>query len=219
MSTKSLKDIIIIGYSGHAYVALDIILAMGERVVAYCDQEEKSQNPYQLQYLGKEEEELAFRQLRQCDYFIGIGNNQIRCKVQLGLTQQLSRPPINVIHPTVTQSPHLRLGKGVMFAPHVIINSMTKIGDGVICNSGAIIEHECQIDNFVHIAPGAVLAGNVSVGEESFIGANTVVKEGICIGKKVTIGAGSVIIRDIPDGVTVVGNPNRIIKRHDQRTS
>jgi len=33
----------------------------------------------------------------------------------------------------------------------------------------------------------------------------------VVVGKNVTIGAGSVILKDIPDNVTVIGNPARII--------
>ena len=32
------------------------------------------------------------------------------------------------------------------------------------------------------------------------------------IGKNVMIGAGSVVVKDIPDDVTVVGNPARVLK-------
>jgi len=35
----------------------------------------------------------------------------------------------------------------------------------------------------------------------------------IKIGKWATIGAGAVIIKDVPDGVTVVGNPGRILDK------
>ena len=45
-----------------------------------------------------------------------------------------------------------------------------------------------------------------------FVGANAVVIQNVRIGNNVTIGAGAVILKDIPDGSTVVGNPQRFIK-------
>src|SRR5690606_8201359 len=87
-----------------------------------------------------------------------------------------------------------------------------EIGEHCIINSGAVIEHDCKLGNFVHISPKAALAGDVKVGEGTHVGIGAMVIPGINIGKWVTIGAGAVVLKDIPDGVTTVGNPARIIK-------
>jgi acetyltransferase EpsM len=49
------------------------------------------------------------------------------------------------------------------------------------------------------------------VGEGTQVGIGASVLPGIRIGKWCTIGAGAAIIRDVPDGVTVVGVPGRIV--------
>ena len=54
MKTTLKKPVAIVGYSGHAYVIIDIFLNAGRLVTAYCDSEEKTLNPYNLNYLGKE---------------------------------------------------------------------------------------------------------------------------------------------------------------------
>jgi acetyltransferase EpsM len=51
------------------------------------------------------------------------------------------------------------------------------------------------------------------VGELSHIGIGVSVIQGIRIGRGVIIGAGAVVIEDIPDHVTAVGVPARVIKR------
>jgi acetyltransferase EpsM len=73
------------------------------------------------------------------------------------------------------------------------------------------------IGDYVHIAPGAILCGNVEVGEGSFIGAGSTIMQGIKIGKWAVIGAGSVVVRDIPDHVTALGSPCRIIKENNEQ--
>jgi sugar O-acyltransferase (sialic acid O-acetyltransferase NeuD family) len=214
MKSKLKKPVVVVGYSGHSYVIIDILLNAGRMVTAYCDSEKKERNPYHLNYLGKENE--VIESLQSFDYFIGIGHNGIRSKVQKNLVQFLGMP-INAIHPSAVISASVELGKGVMIAANATINPVVTIGQGVICNTSCSIDHECAIEDFVHIAPGAVLCGNVKVGAGTFVGANTVVKQGITIGKNVTIGAGSVIIRDVPDNLTVVGNPQRILSKEDIR--
>jgi len=206
------KKNILIGYSGHAYVVCDIFESNGQQVDAYFENEEKISNPYELSYLGKEQDSLAINHLKEGNWFVAIGNNNLRQKILIALLKKGASHPISIFHKKSFISPKVTFGYGTMVGAGSIINPLTKIGNGVICNTGAIIEHECEIGDFVHIAPGVVLAGNVKVGNRSFIGANTIVKEGVAIGEDVVIGAGSVILKDISSGKVVVGNPSRELK-------
>lgn len=206
------KSIIIIGYSGHAFVICDIFKSAGRKVMGYCENESKDFNPYQLSFYGSERSEDGLNVLKQNDYFIAIGSNLIRRKVHDFLQEQEVRLPTNAIHSSSVISSSSTLGQGVMISANVSINPLATIGNGVICNTGCVIEHENKIRDFAHIGPGAVLCGNVIVGENSFIGANAVIKQGVKIGANVMIGAGTVVIKDIPSNATVVGNPQRKIK-------
>lgn len=203
----SAKPVAIIGYSGHGYVVIDIFKLSGRPVTAYCDQENKTNNPYQLEYLGREQD--ALEQLKKYDYFAAVGDNRIREKICTYLSNELLRPAVNAVHPSAVLADTVKIGNGVMVSAGALVNPMAVIGNGVVCNTGSIVEHECIIGDFVHIAPGAVLCGNVKVGRSSFIGANSVIRQGITIGEQVIIGAGSVVTKDIPDNTTVVGNPAR----------
>lgn len=212
MKTTLKKPVAIIGYSGHAYVIIDILLNAGRLVTAYCDQAEKTLNPYHLQYLGKESE--VIKKLKKFDFFACVGHNGIREKIHMQMSAYLGNP-INAIHPSAVISSSVKMGDGVMVAANATINPLAEIGRGVICNTSCTIDHECKIEDFVHVAPGAVLCGNVTIGRGTFVGANSVIRQGIIIGKNVTIGAGTVIVKDIPDNVTVVGNPQKqLIKKH-----
>lgn len=200
---------IIIGYSGHGYVACGILSAAGTTPVAYCDQSEKANNPFRLLYLGNEDSEHASAELRKNKFFISIGDNRIRHSVYEKLAAQ-DLLPVNAIHPSAILSAHAQVHTiGVMISAGVIVNPLSEIGKGTILNTSCIVEHECVTGNFAHIGPGAVLCGNVRVGDNSFVGANAVVRQGIRIGSNVLIGAGSVVVKDVPDHAVIMGCPAR----------
>lgn len=210
------KEVIIIGYSGHGLMVYDIFKSSGIKLIGYCDQREVDKNPYELPYLGMEESPSGLEKLKASQWFISIGNNSIRKKIYNKLINiHYLHNPVNAIHSNAAIGSMVKMGIAVMVGSSAVVNAQAEIKNGAIINSGAIVEHECFVGDFAHIAPGAVLAGNVTIGECAFIGANSVVKEGVNIGKNAIIGAGSVVIKDVPDNVTVVGNPGKIIKHHD----
>lgn len=204
------NSIAIIGYSGHSFVVLDAAKQMSLNVEYYCERNQVSFNPFEINYLGDEASE-SFDWNAVDEFILGIGDNRIRQKVA-DLILSRKKTILNVIHPSSVISNYANFGAGNFFAANVTVNALVKIADNCILNTGCIVEHECVIANGVHIAPGTVLAGNVTVGKNSFIGANSVVKQGVEIGSGVTIGAGSVVIKDIPDNEIWVGNPAKKIK-------
>jgi sugar O-acyltransferase (sialic acid O-acetyltransferase NeuD family) len=198
---------ILIGYSGHAFVVYGILTAAGKKVTGYCDAEAKSYNPFAVEYFGNEDSDAALAAFNQNGFFVAIGNNTIREKVHQKLVQK-NGVPGNAIHPSAVIDPSAVIAaEGVMIAANAVINPLASIGKGAICNTGSIIEHECVVSDFAHIGPGAVLCGNVKVGNKSFIGANAVVRQGITIGSNAMIGAGAVVVKDVPDNTTVTGVP------------
>ena len=208
-----MKDIVLIGYSGHAFVIADI-LEKENNIIGYLDISKKNVNPYKLNYLGNEDSEGAKEMLKNSYFFVAIGNNILRHRIFEKIENSFNtRGSVKAIHRSAIISDHATIEKGVLISANATINPLAKVGKGVICNTSSVIEHECNLGPFVHVGPGAILCGAVSVGENSFIGANSVVKEGTKIGKNVVIGAGSVVLKDIVDNLTVVGNPQRTLRR------
>ena len=204
------KAIVVIGYSGHAYVVADILIEQGFNLNFYTDQKELIANPYGLKYLGFEADHDFQGWQLDVAFALGIGNNFLRMKTAK-LVIDHNKPLQNVISGESLISKTARVGDGVFVSRGVIVNSLAHIEDFVILNTGCIIEHECIINCAAHIGPGAVLAGNVIVGKRALVGANAVIKQGIKIGDDVVIGAGSVVIGDVPNNSKMVGNPARMI--------
>lgn len=202
---------ILIGYSGHAFVAYGILRQSGFAASGYCDVEPKTYNPFQLPYLGYESSESGKEQIMTNDFFIAIGDNRIRKKI-FDQFAALQRYPINAIHPSAIIDDSVQLAEyGIMIAAGTCINPLSSIGKGAICNTGSVIEHECVVGDFAHIGPGAILCGNVHVGDGSFVGAGAVVRQNIRIGKNAMIGAGAVVLKNVADNETVIGNPSRLM--------
>lgn len=209
-----MKKIALFGYSSHAYVAADAIQLSGDELVGYYEKQKAQADPYNITYLGYEQDKDALEPLKAKDIsgFVGVGENHIREKI-MHFLESRGVSCTAVIHPSAIVSGTATVGAGSLIAAGVIINPLASVGAGVILNTGCIVEHECSMSDFAHIAPGAVLAGNVAVGEGSFIGANAVVKQGVRIGSNVVVGAGAVVLKDIPDNQTWVGNPAKEIRK------
>lgn len=205
------KNLYLLGYSGHAYVVLDVALANNYNIKGYFDKKMTTLNPYELLYLGDENEVDISQIVSDGFVFPAMGSNAVRQKL-IAIMEDAALNETELVHPSASVSPRASIGRSTVVAPNAIVNSLAEVGNGCIINSGVIIEHECKVGDFSHIAPGAVLAGNITVGKNNFIGANSVIKQGIILGDDVTVGAGAVVLKDIPNGEIWAGNPAKRIK-------
>lgn len=119
------------------------------------------------------------------------------------------------------------IGSNCNICSHCLIENDVVIGDNVTIKSGVQIWDGISIENDVFIGPNVTFTNDKSprskVYPEEFlrttvhkgasIGANATILPGIKIGKFAMIGAGAVVTKDVPDNVTVVGNPAREISK------
>jgi sugar O-acyltransferase (sialic acid O-acetyltransferase NeuD family) len=210
--SKLSNEILIVGYSGHAYTVIDVAQKASFETKSYFDLVENTLNPFQLTYLGNER---AFDFSKISSFvFPAIGDNRLRMKIHKFI-QQNNLNECHLIHPSATLGFGISVGFSTLIAAGAIINPLGKIGAGCILNTGCILEHEVTIENYVHICPGATLAGNVTIGEGTFVGANSTIIQGITIGKNCIIGAGSVVLKNIEDNVVMVGNPAKFLRKNE----
>lgn len=212
---SNVKKIYFLGYSGHAYVAMDVAIANGFKILGYFDKCQAEKNPFNIEYCGFENDEGFKRMVKDGYVFPAVGSNEIRKKLYQKLTADDIEQMV-LIHPFAHVSSSAIIGKSTLINPNASINSLVEIGNCCIVNTGAILEHESRIGDFSHIAPGAVLTGNVNIGQRCFIGANAVIKQGLSIADDVIIGAGAVVVKDITKKGTWVGNPAKLLSNHER---
>lgn len=110
------------------------------------------------------------------------------------------------------------IGIGAALSSFVMITSNIKIGKCFHANLYSYVEHDCVIGDFVTFAPGVKCNGNIHIQDHAYIGAGAMIKQGtpnepLVIGKGAIVGMGAVVTKSVPAGVTVVGNPARILKQ------
>lgn len=116
-------------------------------------------------------------------------------------------PLIEARAATVVQMDKVAIGDGACLSPFVTLTSNIRIGRCFHANLYSYVEHDCIIGDFVTFAPGAKVNGNVTIGDHVYIGSGAIIRQGLSIGAGAIVGMGAVVTRDVPPGVTVVGNP------------
>ncbi|BCD08159.1 TPA: acetyltransferase [Bacillus cereus] len=199
--------LLIIGASGHGKVVADIALKMNKwQRIAFLDDNEKVKSSMGIEVIGTSED--IFKYIEDCDFFVGIGNNAIREKIQGKLEAEGASLP-TLIHPSAVIGEQVELALGTVVMAGVVINCCTKIGKGCIINTGSTVDHDNKIEDYVHISPGVHLAGTVKIGRGTWLGIGSVISNNVSIVDGCKIGAGSVVVKDIIELGTYVGVPSR----------
>ena len=144
---------------------------------------------------------------------IAIANSQVREKLNAKLVQE-NIEIINVIANNALQYDNITMGEGSIICGFVHLTSNIKIGKGFHANIYSYIAHDCVIGDFVTFAPRVSCNGNVHIEDHAYIGTGAVLRQGtpdkpLIIGKGAIVGMGAIVTKDVPAGVTVVGNPAR----------
>jgi acetyltransferase-like isoleucine patch superfamily enzyme len=131
------------------------------------------------------------------------------------------------------------IGEGTIVRDHVNlykckIGKNCRVESFVYVEEGVTVGDDCKIKPHVYIPTGVVIENEVFLGpnvtftndkyprakgdwkllktivrQGASIGAHSVILPGVRIGRGAVVGAGSVVTADVPDGVTVCGNPAR----------
>lgn len=205
------NKLIIIGASGHGKVVADIAIKMNKwQSIAFLDDDESIKTSMGLEVIGKTADAFTYKE--EADFFVAIGSNTTREKVQEKFIEQ-GLSVISLIHPSAVIGTDVEIGIGSVVMAGIVINSSTRIGKGCIINTNSSLDHDNVIEDYVHISPGASLAGTVKVGKGSWLGIGSVVSNNVSICSSCKLGAGAVVVKDITEPGTYVGVPVRRVDR------
>lgn len=148
---------------------------------------------------------------------IAIANSQVREKLVARLNQD------NVQHLEIQAAntvilDEVEIGEGSLLCPFTCLTSNIKIGKFFHANIYSYVAHDCVIGDYVTFAPGVKCNGNIHIEDHAYIGTGAVIKQGtpdkpLVIGKGAIVGMGAVVTKSVPAGVTVIGNPARILEK------
>lgn len=197
-----MKQLSIIGASGHGKVIADIARKLGYTEIVFLDDNENISQCGNYPVIGKSSEASRM----DTDIIVGIGNADIRKRIQESIPEERI---VTLIHPDAVIAEDVLIGRGTVVMAGVVINPGVKIGKGCIINTCSSVDHDCEAGDYVHIAVGSHLCGTVSVGDGTWIGAGATVSNNVNICGDCMIGAGTVVIKDIEKPGTYVGVPAR----------
>lgn len=211
--------IAIFGASGFSREVADICFVSGYKNIIFIDKSDNMNKYGEFEIV--DESYVEALSANGYKFIIGIGNNHIRKKIFCKFN---TVKYTNIIHPSATfglgQREYIEQNVGNIIAAGVRFTNGIKVGNFGIYNLNSTIGHDCIIKDFVNICPGVNISGNTTISNEAFIGTNACTIQGqsitnrIMVGEKSTVAAGAVVIRDVPDGVTVMGVPARVVEHH-----
>ena len=118
------------------------------------------------------------------------------------------------------------IGRDCNICSHCFIENKVIVGDRVTVKCGVQLWDGITLEDDVIVGPNATFTNDLypRSGNRNYVMVQTVVRKGASIGANATIlpgvtlgpgamvGAGSVVTKDVPAGVTVAGNPAKVLK-------
>ena len=118
---------------------------------------------------------------------------------------------ITLVHPRAILGARVKLGKGVVICPGAVLSTDIVLGDFAMVNLNSTMGHDAELGAWSTLSAHCDLTGHVKVADRVFMGSRASVIPAKKVGSGSIVGAGAVVVADVPPGVTVVGNPARIL--------
>lgn len=115
-----------------------------------------------------------------------------------------------VIHPYAYLGRHNTLGEGVIVYGGFSMSVNVEIGDFVTL-LGTGLGHDVRVGAYSTVSACCNIMGNVTLGSGVFVGGNVAIAPHVRIGDDAYLCLGSVVMKDVGNGVKVMGNPAREI--------
>ncbi len=120
-----------------------------------------------------------------------------------------------------------KIGCDCNICAQTFIENDVVVGDNVTVKCGVQLWNGLRVGNGVFIGPNVTFcndkypkSGNhdfeclqTVIEDDVSLGANTTILPGIRLGRGCVVGAGAVVTKDVPPGMTVVGNPAKELNK------
>lgn len=206
-----MKNIVIIGASGHARMIIDIIERQEDlKIIGLIDSYKTiGESLFNYKVIGTED---AIPDLIKSKTIVGgiiaIGDNYQRYQMFLKLSKTcVNFEYINAIHPSAIIGKDTHIGMGTVLMPYATVNANSKVGAHCIVNTQSSLGHDSIMENFSSLGPGSNTGGHVTIKTSSAICIGACITGGITIEKHSVVGAGSVVLKNINAFKLAYGNP------------
>lgn len=206
-----MKEILIYGAGGFGMEVAFLLEQINEvsptwKIAGYIDdfEEKWGKSFYGYPVVGGRQFLMGIRE--KIAVAVAIGSPQIRADVVMAITRENIEFPL-LIHPGVTMSRSVKVGKGSIVCAGSILTVEITVGDHVHVNLDCTIGHGAMVADYVTLNPSVNVSGDATIGRCTNVGTGCQIIEGVSIGENVVLGAGTVVIQDIPSDCTAVGVP------------
>lgn len=143
-------------------------------------------------------------------FFIAMGDPKWR-KYYAEMIEKKGGTFLTIICEGAYVNPTARIGDGSFIAGWTSISDSVNIGRHVMIHPFSNIGHDANIGDYSSIEAYVFIGGESSIGEESVMHVKSSIIRHKSIGNNVEVGINSVVMRNMPDGISVFGNPARKI--------
>lgn len=197
------KQLIVMGFGGHARSVADVALALGFKTLVFVDEQAREGEMF-----------LDFPVLKSFTpddpkawcVFAASGNGLVR-QAQTKLIEQQGWQLVSLVAPSATLGVGCLIDDGVFVGQQAHIGPMAKVGRGSIINSGAVVEHECAVGEWAHVSVNATMAGRSRLGDHSMLGAGSTVIDNVTVTQHVVVGAGALVHKNVVNSGVYAGVP------------
>jgi len=206
-------NLVIIGAGGLAREVYDLAMVCYEDNPDFSVKGFLSKETSNIEALGypKALASSADYQIEEGDvFFCAIGDVKRRKKVVERILEKGGRF-INLIHPTASISPSVKLGVGIAIKSYCVISSDVSIGDFTYLQSSVIMGHDVKIGKYCQINSLSFFAGYAEIKDCVTVNAGAKLIQNVKVEDNAVIGMGSVVLTKVKEGTTVFGMPAKRI--------
>ncbi len=212
--TTPVRRFVIVGYGGLARELLDSLASADFRLGSFefsgfVAPDPTDSNPQSRRADKEVFLESEFLARPSCNYFVPAVADPSQRNIIANDYEAQGLEPITFIHPSAQVSSDAAIGTGSIVGIGSYLGPGSILGPYSLADRYSLIGHDAKVDDFSTIHAGANLGGFSQVASLSVIGAAACLLPRVRVGRNSVVGAGSVVTKDVPDCVTVVGNPAR----------